>query len=155
MKDMLVASASSGRKIPCRERHRIYESGHLGIGGSWTVSPKGLNTERLERLSKQVDSKDEGGCMRKRERECAKIDVEAFAISSGLWWGLGLFTITWWMMLHEGSTGDPTPIGKVYRGYKVSPLGSLIGLAWGAADGLVGGATLAWLYNRLAKRKGN
>src|SRR5438105_15358185 len=26
---MLVARASSGRKIPCRERHRIYASDHL------------------------------------------------------------------------------------------------------------------------------
>src|SRR5207247_10660154 len=29
-RDMLVARASSGRKIPCRERHRIYASDHLG-----------------------------------------------------------------------------------------------------------------------------
>ena len=27
---MLVAHASSGRKIPCRERHRIYVHDHLG-----------------------------------------------------------------------------------------------------------------------------
>jgi len=29
---MLVARASSGRKIPCRERERIYEMDHLGTG---------------------------------------------------------------------------------------------------------------------------
>src|SRR2546429_7775106 len=29
LRDMLVARASSGREIPCRERHRIYASGHL------------------------------------------------------------------------------------------------------------------------------
>src|SRR5881628_3559638 len=29
LRDMLVARASSGRKIPCRERHRIYASDHL------------------------------------------------------------------------------------------------------------------------------
>src|SRR5437899_2325103 len=29
LRDMLVAHASSGRKIPCRERHRIYASDHL------------------------------------------------------------------------------------------------------------------------------
>ena len=27
-RDMLVARASSGQKIPCRERHRIYASDH-------------------------------------------------------------------------------------------------------------------------------
>jgi hypothetical protein len=29
LRDMLVAHASSGRKIPCRERDRIYEMDHL------------------------------------------------------------------------------------------------------------------------------
>jgi hypothetical protein len=78
-----------------------------------------------------------------------KINVKAFAITTALWWGVGLFALTWWMILFQGSTGDPTLIGRVYRGYSVSPLGSLIGLGWGLVDGFVGGAILAWLYNRV------
>jgi hypothetical protein len=78
-----------------------------------------------------------------------KINVKAFAVTMGLWWGLGLFALTWWMILFQGATGDPTLVGEVYRGYNISPLGSLIGLAWGLADGFVGGAILAWLYNRV------
>ena len=79
-----------------------------------------------------------------------RLDVKAFALACGLMWGIGLFLITWWIIAMDGSTSDPTFLGRVYRGYTVTPAGSLIGLAWGLADGAVGGAILAWLYNVLS-----
>lgn len=79
-----------------------------------------------------------------------KINIKAFALAAGLWWGLGMFALTWWMILFQGATGDPTVLGRVYRGYSLSPVGSLIGLVWGFVDGLVGGAILAWLYNNVS-----
>ena len=84
-----------------------------------------------------------------------KINVKAFALSVGVWWGLGLFALTWWMILLNGSGGDPTILSRVYKGYSLTPLGSLIGLVWGFVDGLVGGAILAWLYNRAAHYLGS
>ena len=39
----------------------------------------------------------------------------------------------------------------VYRGYSISPTGSLIGLLWALPDGMIGGAVLAWVYNAFAK----
>jgi hypothetical protein len=54
-----------------------------------------------------------------------------------------------------GSTGDVTLIGRVYRGYRITPAGSFIGVIWALLDGLIGGAIFAWLYNRLAGRTGN
>jgi hypothetical protein len=44
-------------------------------------------------------------------------------------------------------------IGKLYRGYTISPTGSVIGLVWAFFDGLAGGAVFAWIYNRLARSK--
>ena len=79
-----------------------------------------------------------------------KLDVKAFALVCGLMWGIGLFTLTWWVILFDGATGDPTIVGMIYRGYSISPVGSLIGLVWALADGFVGGAIFAWAYNRLA-----
>lgn len=81
-----------------------------------------------------------------------KLDIKAFAYTTGLIWGLGLFFITWWIILFEGSTGQTNLISQVYRGYNVSPLGSLIGLAWGLIDGAIGGVIFAWLYNFFAGR---
>jgi len=82
-----------------------------------------------------------------------KLNVKAFALTCGLLWGLGLFLLTWWIILFEGpSPADAPPpfIGLLYRGYRFTAAGSLIGLVWAFFDGLVGGAVFAWLYNRLA-----
>lgn len=81
-----------------------------------------------------------------------KLNVRAFALTCGLIWGLGLFCCTWWVMLFEGATGERTVIGLMYRGYDISPIGALIGLAWAFPDGLIGGLIFAWLYNLLSGR---
>jgi len=81
-----------------------------------------------------------------------RLNIKAFALACGLIWGFGLFALTWWIIAFEGATGDVTIIGRLYRGYSVSPVGSLIGLVWAFADGLVGGLIFAWLYNLLADK---
>jgi len=81
-----------------------------------------------------------------------KLNIKAFAVACGLIWGLGLFFLTWWIIAFEGPTGDVTFIGRLYRGYSISPAGSIYGLLWALADGTVGGAIFAWLYNLLAEK---
>lgn len=81
-----------------------------------------------------------------------RLNVKAFALTCGLVWGLGLFLLTWWIIAFEGSTKEITLIGQVYRGFNISPLGSVIGLIWALADGTIGGAIFAWLYNLIAAR---
>jgi hypothetical protein len=79
-----------------------------------------------------------------------KLNVKALALTSGIVWGAGLFIITWWIIAFEGATHETTMIGRVYFGYRISPLGSIIGLVWAFVDGLICGAVFAWLYNRIA-----
>lgn len=83
-----------------------------------------------------------------------QLNIKAFALAAGLVWGVGLLILTWWIIALEGATGDVTLIGRIYPGYRITPLGSVIGLAWAFFDGLVGGAIFAWLYNFLARRLG-
>ncbi len=80
-----------------------------------------------------------------------KFNVKAFALTCGLVWGIGLFILTWWIIIFDGATGEPTLIGRLYRGYSISASGSFIGLMWAFVDGLIGGAIFAWLYNLLSK----
>lgn len=80
-----------------------------------------------------------------------KLDIRALAVTAAVVWGLGVFLLTWWIILFEGASSDPTWLGRIYRGYEISPLGSVIGLVWALVDGLIGGAVFAWLYNRLAR----
>jgi len=81
-----------------------------------------------------------------------KLNVKAFGPTCGIVWGLGLFFLTWWAIAFDGATGERTLIGQLYRGYTISPMGSLIGLAWAFFDGWIGGVVFAWLYNVLAGR---
>ncbi len=81
-----------------------------------------------------------------------KLNVSAFAIAVGVWWGAGLFLLAWWVMWLVEPLGSPTFIERVYIGYEFTPVGSVIGLLWGFVDGLIGGAIVAWLYNLVAAR---
>ena len=76
-----------------------------------------------------------------------KLDVKAFALTCAVVWGLGLPLLTWWIIALDGPSLDPTWIGHVYRGYNLTFGGSLIGAVWAFADGLIGGAVFAWLYD--------
>lgn len=78
-----------------------------------------------------------------------KLNVRSLALTAAILCGVGIFLLTWWVIIFEGASGERTVIGLVYRGYNISPLGSLIGLVWGFVDGLIGGAIFAWLYNLL------
>ena len=81
-----------------------------------------------------------------------KLNVKAFALTCGLVFGFGLFFLTWWIIAFNGATGEATFIGRLYRGYTISPVGSVIGLVWAFFDWLIGGAIFAWLYNVIAGR---
>jgi hypothetical protein len=87
---------------------------------------------------------------RKEMQTTRKLDPGAVGLTSGVLWGLGLFSLTWWIIAFEGASKKPTGMGKLYRGYTISPRGSFIGLVWGFFDALIGGACFAWLYNWLA-----
>ena len=82
-----------------------------------------------------------------------KLDVKAAAATLALTWGLGLFLMTWWLILVEGASEAPNFLGRFYLGYRITPLGSLVGLAWGTLDGWLAGFILAWLYNRMARER--
>ena len=81
-----------------------------------------------------------------------KLNVKAFALSCGILCGFGLFCFTWWVILFDGATCDPTWLGSFYRGYNISWGGSFIGLVWAFVDGLIGGLVFAWLYNLLVDK---
>jgi hypothetical protein len=81
-----------------------------------------------------------------------KLNVKAFALTCGIMWGFGLFALTWWIIAFDGATHEITLIGRLYRGYDISPVGSVVGLIYGFIDAGIGGAITAWLYNVIAGR---
>ena len=76
-----------------------------------------------------------------------KLNIKALALTSGILWGVGLFLVTWWIILMDGTIEEPTFLGRIYRGYEISPKGSVIGLLWALPDGAIGGAVFGLVYN--------
>jgi hypothetical protein len=76
-------------------------------------------------------------------------NIKAFSMSCALLWSLSIFVMTWWL-IYFGSTGEMHLLGEFYRGFSLTPIGSLIGAVWAFFDALIGGALFAWLYNKLS-----
>lgn len=82
-----------------------------------------------------------------------KLSVRSFAFTCAIILGVGIFLLTWWLIILYGSSGDTIVLSTFYPGYNVTPLGSFIGLGYGIVDGLIIGALFAWLYNALVPKK--
>ena len=78
-----------------------------------------------------------------------KLDNKAFALASGIVWGLIVLIMTIWVMLKDGGN-TLALLEQFYFGYSVSYIGAFIGLFWGFIDGFIGGWIFAWLYNCFA-----
>ncbi len=77
------------------------------------------------------------------------LNIKSFALAFGIVYGGALFILTWWLIVRGYYVGEETFIGAVYPFYTVSPLGSILGAVYGFVDAAVGGALIAWVYNRL------
>jgi hypothetical protein len=83
-----------------------------------------------------------------------KLNITAFALAFGIWWGVGLFIMTWWLIFLGAVPSEIGIFHELYPGYAMTPIGSFVGLIWGFICGGICGAILAWLYNTLADRVG-
>jgi hypothetical protein len=81
-----------------------------------------------------------------------KLNVKAFALTGGIVWGFNWFILTWWMMAFDGITHEVTWLGSMYRGFTLSPQGSLVALVYGFVDGFFLGLFAALIYNWIAPR---
>jgi hypothetical protein len=77
-----------------------------------------------------------------------RLQVKALGFAMAILAGGYFFLGTWWIILLDGASNEAVFLSKIYRGYTITPLGSVIGLLWGLLDGFICGAILAWLYNR-------
>ncbi|MGO9268377.1 MAG: bacteriophage holin [Candidatus Binataceae bacterium] len=80
-----------------------------------------------------------------------KFNTKALALSSAILWGLAML-VTGLANLIWGNYGQQFLhlMSSVYPGYHAtrSIADVIVGTLYGVADGLVGGAIFAWLYNQ-------
>jgi hypothetical protein len=79
-----------------------------------------------------------------------KLNVKALALTCGLLWGGAVLFATLWLLALGYDGFLISRLDHFYLGYSFSVAGAFIGLFYGFVDGAIGGALLAWLYNRLS-----
>ena len=79
------------------------------------------------------------------------MSIRGFALTAGIFGAVTMFLLPWWLMLTGNAEGPTTLLERVYIGYSFTPLGSIIGAAWGFVDWGIAGAIFAWIYNRIKK----
>ena len=79
------------------------------------------------------------------------MSIRAFALTTGIFGAATMFFIAWWLILNGNAEGPRTLLGRIYLGYSFTPMGSVIGAIWGFVDFAIGGAIIAWLYNKIKR----
>ena len=64
--------------------------------------------------------------MHQRGKEMSGINVRSFALTTGIFGGSSMFFIAWWLILIGASEGPATLFERVYIGYRLTPLGSVV-----------------------------
>jgi len=80
-----------------------------------------------------------------------KLDVKAFGIACGIVWGFAMLSLGLLNTFTTWGVGIEKAMATLYIGYKPTLVGSIIGGIWGFADAGIGGAVVAWLYNKLSQ----
>ena len=80
------------------------------------------------------------------------MSIRAFALTTGIFGAATMFFLAWWLILIGNADGPPTIFERIYIGYSFTPMGSVIGAAWGFVDWGIAGAIFAWLYNWIKKK---
>lgn len=91
-----------------------------------------------------------------------RLDWKALGLACGLLWGGAILFVGLVATIRGPQDGSLYGkeflllVASVYPGYQGLPtIGqTIVGTVWGFADGFVGGALLAWLYNLFAGKGG-
>lgn len=87
------------------------------------------------------------------DRSVVRLKVTLLGLATGLITGLLIFIATIWLILKGGEQVGPhlSLLSQFFPGYSVTFAGSFVGLAYGLVIGFLGGAVIAWIYNRVAE----
>ena len=82
------------------------------------------------------------------------MSVRSVALTMAIFGAGTMFLLAWSLILTGNEEGPTTLFERIYIGYSYTPLGSVIGAAYGFVDFGIAGAIFAWLYNLIKKKIG-
>ncbi len=68
------------------------------------------------------------------DKEEKMISVRSCGLTLGIFGGVAMFILAWWLILTGNAEGPTTLFERVYIGYSFTPLVSIIGAVWGFVD---------------------
>ena len=74
------------------------------------------------------------------------MSIRALALTAGIFGAATMFILAWWLILTGNAEGPPTLFERIYIGYSFTPMGSVIGAAWGFIDWGIAGANFCFGY---------
>ena len=80
------------------------------------------------------------------------MSIRSVGLTTGIFGAASMFFLAWWLIFTGNAEGPITLFERIYIGYSFTPIGSVIGAAWGFVDFGIAGAVFAWLYNCINKR---
>ena len=80
------------------------------------------------------------------------MSVRSVALTMAIFGAGTMFLLAWLLILIGNAEGPTTLFERIYIGYSYTPLGSVIGAAYGFVDFGIAGAIFAWLYNWINKK---
>ena len=81
------------------------------------------------------------------------MSIRSVSLTMAIFGAGTMFMLTWWLILTGNAVGPTTMFERIYIGYSFTPLGSVIGAAYGFVDFGIAGAIFAWLYNCIDKKR--
>ena len=81
----------------------------------------------------------------------AYMSIRTVGLTAGIFGAGSMFFLAWWLILTGNAEGPVNEFERIYIGYSFTPMGSVIGAAWGFVDFGIAGALFAWLYNLIDK----
>ena len=80
------------------------------------------------------------------------MSVRSVALTMAIFGAGTMFLLPWWLIITGSAEGPTTLFERIYIGYSYTPLGSVIGAAYGFVDFGIAGEIFAWLYNWINKK---
>jgi hypothetical protein len=80
-----------------------------------------------------------------------KLNVKALAVGIGVLWAIYVLFLGWVAAFGWGRE-MVTVLSSLYIGYSATFVGAIIGGIWAFVDGVIAGAIIAWVYNKVAKK---
>jgi len=83
-----------------------------------------------------------------------KIDVKALTVGFGVSWAILILLTGLAAALFGWGLEFVSLLSSLYIGFEPTILGSIIGAVWGFIDGAIAGAIIAFVYNKVSRKKG-